>query len=44
VWGAGQFGLCRVPYKTHSATPPALGKEPNSGSEVLVPDGQFIPK
>jgi hypothetical protein len=30
--GARQSLLCRVPDKKHSAKPPALGKEPNSGS------------
>jgi hypothetical protein len=36
--GTRQSLLCRVPDKKHSAKPPALGKEPNSGSAVrLVP-------
>jgi hypothetical protein len=30
--GPRQSRLCRVPDKKHSAKPPALGKEPNSGS------------
>jgi hypothetical protein len=32
--GARQSRLCRVPDKKHSAKPPALDKDPDSGSDV----------
>jgi hypothetical protein len=32
--GARQNLLCRVPDKRHSAKPPALGKGPDSGSDI----------
>jgi hypothetical protein len=39
--GARQSLLCRVPDKNHSAKPPALGKGPNSGSELLLTEAEW---